>query len=220
MRLVEQQEAAARSSLVEALYGDDSRLRYNSAIAHTAAEHARAALRVAAPLGGATAGGSPPPPPQQHHQQQQPDDGETEPLFRWLGIVEPTPPPGLPGSSVEGHGEVSAEGDGEEDGDDDGEDVWVDPFANAEIEEEVREVIPAPSALWTPWPTGRRSRLVPVVRVRGRARPAAADPPTRRESALARFGSVRIQTEVQRWVDATTPRQEQLRRLMVSQSLV
>ena len=190
VRTVERAEAAARLSMVETFYGDDSRLEHNAAIAHTAAEHARAALRVASPLEAPLVPGS-----NQHNPQ------EHESLFKWLGITEPTPPGDGDESILDG--EFSAEDAGEE---------WTLPFADYEIEEAAPEVIEAPSSLWTPWPRGR---LAPK-RPRNRGRLATPDPATRAVSAVATFGSVPMRAQVERWVAGSRARQEQLRRLMVS----
>lgn len=181
-------------SLAEAFYGDDSRLQHHTALVHTAAEHVRAALRVANPLEAPLAAAY-----NQHN------PGEDEFLFRWLGIAEPTP------SALPGGDDVP--GQDEEANDKTDEDAWTElPFANSEIEEAVPEVIPAPSSLWTPWPRGR---LAPS-RPNYRGRRAAPDPATRVVSAVETFGSFPIQREVQLWVAGTDARQEQLRKLMVS----
>eukprot|EP00903_Cladosiphon_okamuranus_P020276 g18607.t1 len=189
VRVVEQREAAARLSMVEAFYGDDSRLQHNAAIAHTAAEHARAALRVATPLESPAVRSS-----------NRYDPEKEESLFKWLGIVEPPPP--QPPVLAEG-------GDGyPTDGEDDDEEEWTLPFAeyDYEVEEASPEVIQAPSSLWTPWPRGRLAPSPP-----SRATP---DPATRVVSAVAAFGSVPMQREVELWVAGSRARQEQLRKLM------
>ena len=176
--------------MVEAFYGDDSRLQHNTAIAHTAAEHARAALRVATPLETPLVPAS---------NQYNPEEDES--LFKWLGIVEP-PPPVLPGDG-DGSGGDGAAGEEEEE--------WTLPFADYEIEESP-EVLPTPSLLWTPWPSGRRARRQP----KNRGGVAAADPATRVVSAVEAFGTVPMRAEVERWVAGSDARQNQLRKLMVS----
>lgn len=197
--VVEEREAAARSSLVEAFYGDDSRLQRNTALVHIAAEHTRAALRVATPLETPLRADS-----NQHN------PGEDESLFKWLGIVEP-PLPTLPvGGDRPGRVEEGNVGDDEP--------SWELPFANYEIEQPALDVIPAPSSLWTPWPTGRLAPNRPGNRRRKHA--AVPDPPTRVLSAVEMFGSLPIQREVQFWVAGTDARQMQLRKLMVRSSSI
>lgn len=214
MRAVERREAAARLSMVEAFYGDDNRLLYNTAIAHTAAEHTRAALRVAAPLVGTAASATARPHSSAQQRQQQRRQAEDhEPLFMWLGIVEPPPPTfWTTGGAVEPPQEgTGAEGEGED------EDEWVLPFADAEIEHLFMEVIPAPSTLWRPWPTGRHAPARPIASRRSPGQASRMpDPATRRTSAMETFGTILIRREIERWVAGSDARQVHLRRLMVS----
>eukprot|EP00903_Cladosiphon_okamuranus_P020275 g18606.t2 len=188
---VEQIEAAARLSLVEAFYGDEARPQHNTAITHTAAEHARAALRVAtpleSPLAPATNGYSP---------------EEDKSLFEWLGIFEPPPPvPPGDGNGSSLDGEVAAE-DADED--------RMLPTSECDMGQPVLEAIPAPSLLWTPWPRGNLAPSRP--RIGGRIAPP--DPATRVVSTVETFGSLRIKKEVELWVAGTGARQERLRALM------
>ncbi|CAM9241987.1 unnamed protein product, partial [Hapterophycus canaliculatus] len=214
VELVRRRSELARSALVEAFYGDDTRLAHSTAIAHTAAEHARAALRVFPPLVDNTASRSRPTRngrQQQRGTHQEDQDREEEPLFRWLGIVEPRPPV----VTAAGHAESSASGgdDPEDDEADEEEERWEVPFAEAEIEEDARDIIPAPLTLWTPWPVGRGAPARPAACRRER-RPVVADPAARQVSALSAFGTIHLRREVERWVAGSTARQERLRRVM------
>ena len=165
--------------MVEAFYGDDSRLQHNTAIAHTAAEHARAALRVATPLETPLVPAS---------NQYNPEEDES--LFKWLGIVEP-PPPVLPGDG-DGSGGDGAAGEEEEE--------WTLPCADNKIEE-TPEVLPAPPSLWTPWPRGpvpqRRPHPDPATRVVS-AVEAFGTVPMRAEVARWVAGSVARQDQLRK----------------------
>lgn len=199
---VQRRDEAARSSLVEAFYSVDCLL------GHIAAEYARAGLRVAAPFTTVAATDRPRAFWSRLEQyQQQQDNGEEsgEPLFKWLGIVEPPPPTGVQSAWEEdGDGAVVDE------------DAWEVPFAEAEIEQETFEVLPPPRTLFTPWPSARTGRVglrpaPPSTRGRGRA----LDPATRLVSATSTFGALNLWAEVERWVAGSNIHQGGLRRLMV-----
>lgn len=68
MVAVELREAAARLPLLDVFSGHHTRLQYNIAVVQTAAEHARAALRVAAPLPGTAASAATQAHPSAQHQ--------------------------------------------------------------------------------------------------------------------------------------------------------
>ncbi|CAM9511718.1 unnamed protein product [Ectocarpus sp. 4 AP-2014] len=201
---VRRRDEAARSSLVEAFYSGDDLLR------HIAAEYARSALRVAAPFTSVAATDRPRAfwSRLANYQQQQADGEQNgEPLFKWLGIVEPPPLTGDQSTWEE---------------DDDGavadEDAWEVPFADAEIEEETFEVLPPPRTLFTPWPsalTGTVSLRPTPPSSRGHRR--ALDPANRLVSATSTFGTLNLRAEVELWVAGSNIRQEGLRRQMAVQ---
>ncbi|CAB1120973.1 unnamed protein product [Ectocarpus sp. CCAP 1310/34] len=201
---VRRSDEAARSSLVEAFYSGEDLLRL------IAAEYARSALRVAAPFTSVAATDRPRAfwsRLEQYQEQQADGEQNGEPLFKWLGIVEPPPPTGDQSTWEE---------------DDDGavadEDAWEVPFANAEIEEETFEILPPPRTLFTPWPSARTGRVdLRRTPPSSRGRRRAPDPASRLVSATSTFGTLSLRAEVELWVAGSNIRQEGLRRLMAVQ---
>ncbi|CAB1097935.1 unnamed protein product [Ectocarpus sp. CCAP 1310/34] len=204
VNVVRRRDEAARSSLVEAFYSGDDLLR------HIAAEYARSALRVAAPFTSVAATDRPRAfwsRLEQYQQQQADGEQNGEPLFKWLGIVEPPPPTGDQSTWKD---------------DDDGavadEDAWEAPFANAEIEEETFEILPPPQTLFTAWPSARTERVdLRPTPPSSWGRRRALDPASRLVSATSTFGTLRLRAEVELWVAGSNIRQKGLRRLMAVQ---